>query len=68
MTDSQRTAEEMTLQAALLLASVCPDDPGDLYHVALKRLGVEYHKQALLVARQANQLRQMAGAAMRKSQ
>jgi len=55
----EEQASGLTLQAALLLASVAADDPGDMYRMALKLLGKEYHKQSLLVARQANQLRRL---------
>ncbi len=53
------TAEDMTLEAALLLASMSTEDPGDLYRMALKLLGQEYHKQQLYIIKQGHQIRKL---------
>lgn len=53
-------AESMTMEEALLLASVAtkqqPDDP---YRVALRLLGQEYHKQQLYIIKQGHQIRKL---------
>jgi hypothetical protein len=51
--------EAMTLQEALLLASVETDEPVERLRLALKLLGHEYHKQSLLVIRQGLMLRKL---------
>jgi hypothetical protein len=51
--------DTMTLQEALLLASVETDEPVERLRLALKLLGQEYHKQSLLVIRQGLMLRKM---------
>jgi hypothetical protein len=55
----QATKEAMTLQEALLLASVETDEPADRLHLALKILGQEYHKQSLFIVRQGLMLRKL---------
>jgi hypothetical protein len=52
-------SEQMTLQEALLLASVKTDEPAERLRLALKLLGQEYHKQSLLVVRQGLMLRKL---------
>jgi hypothetical protein len=52
-------SEQMTLQEALLLASVKTDEPAERLRLALKLLGTEYHKQSLLVVRQGLMLRKL---------
>jgi hypothetical protein len=51
--------DTMTLQEALLLASVETDEPAERLRLALKLLGQEYHKQSLLVIRQGLMLRKL---------
>lgn len=51
--------DTMTLQEALLLASIETDEPTERLRVALKILGQEYHKQSLLVIRQGLTIRRL---------
>ena len=53
------TTEDMTLEEALLLASIAPSAIGDTYQAALRLLAKEYHKQQLYIIKQGHQIRKL---------
>jgi hypothetical protein len=61
---SEVTDERMTLQEALLLASIETNESSDQLRLALRLLGQEYHKQSMLVTRQAILIRKLQRAAV----
>lgn len=55
----QVTKEDMTLEEALLLASVAPFTLSDRYQAALRLLAQEYHRQQLYIIKQGHQIRKL---------
>jgi hypothetical protein len=54
----QLTSDQMSVEEALLLASVSTDEQNP-YVEALKLLGREYYKSSITIIRQANELRKL---------